>query len=76
MKLFQCFDIKLLRVNIHEENINSINLAKVILDFVENNCGMKVKRSESKFFIEDGGEKYPIVCLWIEKVGDPQGKIS
>ena len=76
LKLFQCFDIKLLSVNIHEENIKSINLAKVILDFVENNCGMKVKRSERKFFIEDGGEKYPTVCLWIEKVGDPQGKIS
>lgn len=74
LKFFQCFDVKVLSVNIHEENTNSIKLAKVVLEFVEKNCDMKVKRGESKFFIEDGREKYPTVCLWVEKVDE--GKIG
>ena len=69
LKIFQCVDLKVLSITIHEKNINSIRLAKTILDFVEKNCGKKVSKKERKFYIEDKDQKkYPTICFWIEKI--------
>ena len=64
LKLFQCVDIKGLSITVHQENKNSINLAKVILDFVEKNCGMKVERKVNKYIYSE----CPLCCFWIKKV--------
>ncbi|MDR2402025.1 MAG: GNAT family N-acetyltransferase [Cytophagales bacterium] len=66
-KIFECFDVRFLRVFIREDNFSSIKLARIIFSHIEKNYGEGVEMWEYKYWIEDKNVRYLFLSLCCKK---------